>query len=66
MPHLLIGVATGCSSCLFKAAYQEDSRNSLSVSEPTQYVSRCAAHTMAGSSDSSPFLLGAQPDAALG
>lgn len=65
MPHRLIGVATGCSSCLFKAAYQGDS-NSLSVSELTQYVSRCAAHTMAGSSDSSPFLLGAQPDAALG
>ena len=65
MPHRLNGVAAGCSSCPFEAAYQGDS-SSLSVSEPTQYVSRCAAHTMAGSSDSSPFQLGAQPDAALG
>jgi hypothetical protein len=66
MPHRKIGVATGHHSCPLKAQYPEDSSIRLSVSDPAHVDVRCAAHTMAGSSDSSPFQLGAQPDAALG
>ena len=58
MPHRKIGVATGHNSCPLKAQYPEDSSIRLSVSDPAQIDVRCAAHTMAGSSDSSPFLLG--------
>src|SRR5580658_6123520 len=53
MPHLKSRVAAGLKSCPFKAQYPY-----IRILDPAHVLVRCAAHTMAGSSDSSPFQLG--------